>query len=239
MKKYISRTTKIIILCLSIILGTINISTSVLALEKNNDGKKVILIDPGHGGIDGGAKSQSGCDEKNINLQISLKLKDLLENQGYKVYLTRATDVGLYSEGKTVKEKKREDLEKRVKMKTETNCDVFISIHQNKFSQTKYKGAQVWYSSLDKENNKSRILAESLQQTLKEEIDQKNNRVAKPACDQYKILRDKYEGASVIVECGFLSNEEEAKLLQDEGYQEKLSNAILHGLDNYFKNITM
>src|SRR5690606_8956019 len=85
----------------------------------------IILIDPGHGGIDGGAKSKSGVIEKDINLQISLKLKDILEKKGYKVYLTRESDQGLEQKGSTIREKKRDDLKRRRDLKIETKCDVF------------------------------------------------------------------------------------------------------------------
>ena len=110
-----------------------------------NNSDKVILIDPGHGGIDGGAKSKAGTIEKDINLQISLKLRDNLEEKGYKVYMTRDEDEGLYQKGNTIKEKKREDLNRRVQMKKETDCDIFVSIHQNMFPQSKCYGAQVCF----------------------------------------------------------------------------------------------
>ena len=131
--------------------------------------------------------------------------------------MTREADEGLYEQGKTIREKKREDLKNRAEKKKETNCDIFISIHQNMFPQSKCYGAQVWYES----NEKSAILAKAVQVTLKEAIDNNNKRVEKPAGEAYLILRDKYEGASILVECGFLSNpEEEAKLKTDE-YQQK------------------
>ncbi|MEG0133682.1 MAG: N-acetylmuramoyl-L-alanine amidase, partial [Clostridium sp.] len=110
----------------------------------NENEQKIILIDPGHGGFDGGAQSKVGTIEKDINLEISKKLKVDLENKGYKVVMTREGDDGLYNKGTTIKEKKREDLKKRCDMKKETNCDIFISIHQNMFAQSKCFGAQVW-----------------------------------------------------------------------------------------------
>lgn len=192
--------------------------------------EKVILIDPGHGGIDGGAKSKSGTIEKDINLQIALKLRDSLEEKGYKVCMTRDSDEGLYEKGNTVREKKREDLKNRVKMKTETNCDIFISIHQNMFPQSKCYGAQVWFAS----NEKSYYLATSIQNSLKETINDNNKRVAKPAAEAYLILRDKYEGASVLVECGFLSNPDEEFKLKSEEHQDLIVEGICKGIDSYF-----
>ena len=206
----------------------LNISFLKVNAEENN---KVIVIDPGHGGIDGGAKSENGVIEKDINLSISLKTKDALESKGYKVIMTRSEDVGLYTEGKKVREKKIEDLRNRVKIKKENKCDAFISIHQNMFPQKNCKGAQVWSAN----NEPSQKLGKIIQQKFKEEVDQNNKREAKVAKKEYKILNDGYEGASVIVECGFLSNPEECELLGKEDYQNKIANTLANAIDEYFK----
>ena len=201
------------IVAIFVFLMIINFVTPVCAVINEDKSEKIILIDPGHGGIDGGAKSKNGTIEKDINLQIAIKLKENLEDKGYKVYMTRECDEGLYKQGKTVKEKKREDLKKRVDLKTETNCDIFVSIHQNM--------------------NK---LATSVQDAIKESVNDNNKRVAKPAAEAYLILRDKYEGASILVECGFLSNpNEEAKLKTDE-HQNLIVEGISKGIDRYFEN---
>lgn len=214
-----------IITCLLIITYIMPVNTFAM---DNSD--KVILIDPGHGGIDGGAKSKTGTIEKDINLQISLKLRDNLEEKGYKVYMTRDEDEGLYQKGNTVREKKREDLNRRVEMKKETECDIFVSIHQNMFPQSKCYGAQVWYASNDNSYN----LATIVQDSIKESVKDNNKRVAKPAAEAYLILRDKYEGASILVECGFLSNpDEEARLKSDE-HQNLIVEGISNGIDKYF-----
>ncbi|HFE9683696.1 N-acetylmuramoyl-L-alanine amidase CwlD [Clostridium perfringens] len=204
-------------------IGLLNVNA-----EENN---KVIVIDPGHGGIDGGAKSENGVIEKDINLSISLKTKAALESKGYKVIMTRSEDVGLYTEGKKVREKKIEDLGNRVKIKKDNKCDAFISIHQNMFPQKNCKGAQVWSAN----NEPSQKLGRIIQQKFKEEVDQNNKREAKVAKKEYKILNDGYEGASVIVECGFLSNPEECELLGKEDYQNKIANTLANAIDEYFK----
>ncbi|WP_150541778.1 N-acetylmuramoyl-L-alanine amidase CwlD [Clostridium perfringens] len=206
----------------------LNISLLKVNAEENN---KVIVIDPGHGGIDGGAKSENGVIEKDINLSISLKTKAALESKGYKVIMTRSEDVGLYTDGKKVREKKIEDLGNRVKIKKENKCDAFISIHQNMFPQKNCKGAQVWSAN----NEPSQKLGKIIQQKFKEEVDQNNKREAKVAKKEYKILNDGYEGASVIVECGFLSNPEECELLGKEDYQNKIANTLANAIDEYFK----
>lgn len=196
----------------------------------NGNEEKVILIDPGHGGFDGGAQSKTGTIEKGINLEISQKLKSNLEGKGYKVVMTREGDEGLYSKGTTIREKKREDLKKRSEMKKETNCDIFISIHQNMFAQSKCYGAQVWYAS----NDQSAKLAKNIQEALKETVDDNNKRIEKAAGESYLILRDKYEGASVLVECGFLSNPEEEIRLKSEEHQNKIIEGLSLAIDRYF-----
>lgn len=208
----------IIITLLFFLLGT----TGVNALENNENSYKV-LIDPGHGGYDGGTKSKNGTLEKDINLQISLKLKDILKNKGYNVSMTREDDIALAN-------KKIEDLNLRCKMKKENDCDIFISIHQNAFKTGNTKGLQVWYSN----NEKSKNLAESIQLSVKEQLQNNNNRVAKNAKNDYKILRDGYDGGSIIVECGFLSNYEDEQNLKNDEYQNKLVEAITIGIEKYF-----
>lgn len=216
-----------IITCLLIITYIVPVNTFAI---DNSD--KVILIDPGHGGIDGGAQSKAGTIEKDINLQIALKLRDNLEEKGYKVYMTRDEDEGLYQKGNTVREKKREDLNRRVEMKKETECDIFISIHQNMFPQSKCYGAQVWYASNDNSYN----LATVVQDSIKESVKDNNKRVAKPAAEAYLILRDKYEGASILVECGFLSNSDEESKLKTDNHQQLLVDGIVKGIDQYFSD---
>ncbi|WP_252232515.1 N-acetylmuramoyl-L-alanine amidase CwlD [Clostridium sp. ZBS15] len=207
-----------------VIFLIVGMPTRVLA-EESSKSNHVILIDPGHGGIDGGAKSKNGTVEKDINLSISSKLKDQLESSGYTVYLTRESDSEL-------DRKKVNDLNARCKMKKEKNCEVFISIHQNMFPQPKCFGAQVWYSN----NEKSKLLADNIQNSLKANIDDGNKRVAKAAKDQYRILRDGYDGACVLVECGFLSNNKEEQNLKSDEYQEKIAKSILDSVNSYFEN---
>ena len=115
-------------------------------------------------------------------------------------------------------------------MKVETNCDIFVSIHQNMFAQSKCYGAQVWYAS----NDKSSTLANVVQDSLKETIKDNNKRVAKPAGEAYLILRDKFDGASILVECGFLSNPEEETKLKSEEHQNLIVDGISLGIDRYF-----
>ena len=207
----------------AVFIALLMIKVPVMAEEVS---KGIVLIDAGHGGIDGGAQSKNGTIEKDINLQISKRLKERLEKEGYKVYMTREED-------KELSPQKVKDLEARCKMKIETKCDVFISIHQNKFNSEKCFGAQVWYAS----NEKSMKLAKYVQDSLKEGVKDNNKRLEKAAKEQYKILRDKYEGACLIVECGFLSNNEEEQRLKSESHQNQIVDGITIGINKYFDEI--
>lgn len=217
---------KLIMVFISIFL----IFTGNIVVKAEEVNEKIILIDPGHGGIDGGAISKNGTVEKEINLEIALKLRESLEEKGYKVFMTRDSDIGLYENGKSIKEKKREDLKKRASLKAETNCDIFISIHENMFPQAKCFGAQVWYAS----NADSESLANLVQDSIKATVNDGNKRVAKPAGEAYLILRDKYEGASILVECGFLSNGDEESRLKTDEHQQLIVEGIVKGIDGYF-----
>lgn len=193
---------------------------------------RVILLDAGHGGIDPGALSDDKTvEEKNINLQITLKLRELLESSGCLVLLTREDDVSLYDDrpGKTTRQKYNENLKNRKKMIKESGVDAFISIHLNKFQQSKYYGAQTFYP---KGQDDSKLLSKFIQDELKRVVDNTNRREVKPSNDIY-LLKDN-NIPSVLIECGFLSNEKECKLLDDEKYQEKVAWAIYAGIQKYF-----
>lgn len=203
-----------------------------LPVNKTQNGKVItVLIDPGHGGIDGGAQSKNGTCEKDINLNISKKLKSMLNNNGYKVVMTREEDVGLYDENKTVRQKKIQDLNNRCKMKKDSNCDIFMSIHLNMFPESKYSGAQVWYSK----NPQSQEIASIIQENLKNDIDPNNNRKEKPALNSYKVLRCNDDMPSVLIECGFLSNPAEEQKLKTDAYQSSIAKCLYNSIDQYFK----
>lgn len=193
---------------------------------------KVILLDAGHGGIDPGATNEDkSILEKDINLQITLKLRELLESSGCLVLLTREEDTSLYEEeaGKTTRQKYNENLKNRRKMIEESGVDAFVSIHLNKFEQSKYYGAQTFYPE---GQNDSKLLSQFIQDELKRVVDKTNQRKIKPSKDIYLLKEN--EIPSVLIECGFLSNEKESKLLNDEKYQEKVAWAIYAGIQKYF-----
>ena len=193
---------------------------------------KTIVLDAGHGGIDSGASNDDKTIyEKDVNLAITLKLKELIEASGGLVILTRDDDSSLYeeSENKTIRQKYNENLKNRKKIADDSNADMFVSIHLNYFTESKYSGAQTFYPE---EMDDSKVLAKSIQDELKRVVDDSNNRVIKPRNNLYLLKNCKMP--SVLIECGFLSNEKEAELLNDEKYQEKIAWSIYAGSQKYF-----
>lgn len=194
--------------------------------EKENKKEPVIVIDAGHGGNDPGKVGASGVLEKEINLAIALKLKERLQKDGFRVVMTREKDEGLYSE--TAQNKKREDMENRVRIISEADPEFVISIHQNSFPQEDCKGAQMFYF---KDSEQSKRLAEILQKKFPEVLQDGNKRQAKANSDYY-LLR-KTGCPIVIAECGFLSNPAEESLLVTAEYQEKVADALYQGILQY------
>lgn len=191
---------------------------------------KVIVIDAGHGTPDEGAQNNEGLTEAKINLKIALKLQNLLESSGATVILTRSTDEAIYdSNADSIAEKKVSDIKNRVKIGNSSSADIFVSIHLNKIPQEQYWGWQTFYREGD-ESSKS--LATDIQNNLNKVISNDNERVPLKI-DNIYIMKN-VEIPIALVECGFLSNKNEAsKLVQDE-YQEKLAWGIFNGIMDYF-----
>ena len=213
----------LILICM-VLLAPKGIDVVKKAVGKN---KKTIVIDAGHGGFDPGKIGVNKALEKDINLSIALKLEKLLKKD-YKVVMTRTTDVGLYQQ--TDRNKKSADLRKRVEIINESNAELTISIHQNSFGQESSKGAQVFYHASSTEG---KILADTMQEQIKETIADGNHRVAKEN-NSYYLLK-KTEKPIIIIECGFLSNAAEAELLLQEDYQDKMAKAIKQGVKKYLE----
>ncbi|MDF2988997.1 MAG: N-acetylmuramoyl-L-alanine amidase [Eubacterium sp.] len=192
-----------------------------------------VILDAGHGGEDPGAVSDySGLREKEVNLNIVMLLKNLLEKDGYKVILTRESDQLTYSEkATTILQKRKEDLTRRKQIMDESGADIVLSIHLNKFPQTKYHGAQTFFPPSSPDSQK---LANEIQNSIRLNADNANDRAALVKKEQIMILKN-LKTTTVVVECGFLSNSDEEKLLASETYQNKLAVAIKGGVDNYYK----
>ena len=212
---------------LGIMLNNKKVLIQTVALPEKN---KVIVLDAGHGMPDSGASGKNNITEANINLQIVLKVQKLLEKNGYTVILTRTDENGIYDEtAKTIRQKKISDIKNRVKIGNESNADIFISVHLNKTTKSKYWGWQTFYK---KNNEESKMLASFIQKGLNESIKKKNKR--KPLTIENIYIVDNIKVPISIVECGFLSNEEEEKLLATDDYQDKIAWGILLGIENYY-----
>lgn len=188
--------------------------------------QKVVVVDAGHGGRDPGKVGVDGCLEKDLNLEIAKKVQAILEQQDIKVIMIRDTDKGLYEE--QTSNKKVQDMKNRCALINETEPDCVVSIHQNSYHEEYVSGAQVFYYSSSAEG---KALAEALQSELVSYADPENHRQAK-ANDSYYLLK-KTEAPIAIVECGFLSNWEEAAKLQDDGYQSRVAWAVSMGILTY------
>ncbi len=188
--------------------------------------KPCVVIDAGHGGFDPGKVGINGALEKDINLAIAKKVKTFLEAADVTVIMTRETEAGLYEESDS--NKKVQDMKKRIAMIEETAPAVTVSIHQNSYHEEYVHGAQVFYYATSEEGKE---LAKILQERLIEGVDKENTRGEK-ANDSYYLLK-KTSTPIVIVECGFLSNREEADALLNELYQEKVAWAIHLGIMQY------
>lgn len=207
-------------------------SSAVTVISENTPVQRssCIVIDAGHGGIDGGAVSCSGFAESKYNLEIALRLNDLLNLLGHKTRMTRSTDISIYSEGETIAQKKRSDLIQRVQIVNEIENAYLLSIHQNHFPDSQYRGAQVFFSSSIESEN----LANSLQKALVSTINQHSNRQAKKCSGIY--LMDHIHCPGVLIECGFLSNPEEEALLRNPIYQKKLCCVISCAVNLHLSN---
>ena len=179
-----------------------------------------IVIDPGHGGVDGGATSCTGILESRFNLDISMRLRDLFHLLGYQTLMIRTSDISVYTSGDTIAAKKVSDLRHRVRLVNEADDAVLLSIHQNTFSDSRYHGAQVFYGPSDG----SESLAKAVQNQFVESLNPGSNRMAKKGEGIY--LLQHIECTGILVECGFLSNPAEEANLRNPEYQKRICSVI-------------
>lgn len=185
-----------------------------------------IIIDPGHGGEDGGATGVNGARESELNLAISLKLRSLLQLCGIEPIMVRQTDISVYSQGaQSISEKKVSDIRNRVKLVNDTPNALLVSIHQNSFPDSRYDGAQVFYA----DNSGSQSLAAQMQALLRQTLDLNNRREAKPAASSIYLMNH-INCTAVLIECGFLSNVEEEARLTTDPYQTQIAAVIAASL---------
>lgn len=230
MKKYLSdfKTIGIYALVITVFLIVPLLGNhAVTVFSENSHQPKYIVIDAGHGGMDCGAISCTGVYESQINLQISLKLQDLMHLLGIQTVMIRDTDRSVYTDGSTIAAKKVSDIKERIRIVNTTPNALLVSIHQNNFQDAKYAGAQLFYNS----QPESKLLAEKLQTAFRENLNPSNKRQIKKTSGVY--LMEHINCTGVLIECGFLSNPQEESKLRDEGYQKAICCVIAATIHQY------
>ena len=223
-----------VLLYCGVFIGAVSLcqlaSSSVTVLKESEpvQNRTVIIIDAGHGGIDGGATSCTGIPESHINLQISLRLNDLVRLLGFETKMIRKTDTSVYTEGNTIAAQKVSDLKQRVKLVNETKNAVLVSVHQNTFLDSRYSGAQVFYANDDT----SRELAKVMQADLISNLNPGSKRQCKSSDGIY--LMQNIQRPGVLIECGFLSNPEEEANLQTAEYQKQIASVVATCISRFY-----
>lgn len=227
-KDWVYYTAVIAVVLFATLLGnkTVETVSEMIPMERQHH----IVIDPGHGGEDGGAVSCTGKNESNFNLQISLRLNDLCHLLGYDTVMIRATDTAVYSSGTTIAQKKVSDLKNRVKIVERTGNAVLLSIHQNTFPQSQYSGAQVFYAN----SPGSKALAQLIQDGFLSTLNPGSSRRIKEGSGIY--LLEQINAPGVLIECGFLSNPEEEAKLSSPDYQKHLCCVIASCVGEFVSN---
>ena len=204
-----------------------NRTVTVLTVNAPIVDRKTVIIDAGHGGVDGGAVSCTGVYESKINLDIALRLNDLMHLLGINTIMIRETDRSVYTNGETIAQKKISDLRERVRIVNQTPNAILVSIHQNHFTDDQYSGAQVFYAKTEG----SQVLAEALQSAFIQTVNPASNRSVKKSDGIY--LMQHILCPSVLIECGFLSNPNEEYRLRTKEYQQQISSVIACTVSNY------
>lgn len=207
-------------------------SQAVTTIAQNTPPEReyCIVIDAGHGGLDGGATSCTGILESTYNLDIALRLNDLFRFLGYDTRMIRKSDISVYTKGETIAQKKISDLKERVRITNETENALLISIHQNMFSDSQYSGAQVFYAK----SEESMILAKQMQSAFLNTLNPGSRRQCKKSDGIYVMEHITHPG--ILIECGFLSNPQEEANLRSREYQQKLCCVIVSTVDSYLSN---
>lgn len=217
----------------AIVLGSVFKSCEYKRSEETSAaaGTRTVIIDAGHGGMDGGAVSVTGTLEKDLNLDLAFRLSDLLTAEGVNVIMTRETD-DMLTVPSSRESRKMQDLKGRLKIVRSHDDAIMISLHMNKFSSAKYSGLQVYYSG---NSAQSKILAELVKEANAQYLQPDNRRECKRAGSSIFLLH-RAEIPAVLVECGFVSNNAEAALLDSEEYRTKLACVLSGAVLSYFDN---
>lgn len=235
-----SSRSKTVLSLILVLIFTFIASGTIIVLNKKTvevsadySGFKTVIIDAGHGGVDGGTSANDGTLEKDLNLQIAMKLNSILNAMGVETVLIRDSDISIHDESaKTIRQKKISDLNNRLNIINNTDDPLFVSIHQNHFGESKYNGTQVFYS---KNNPHSHLLAEKIRMSVITYLQKDNTREIKQSGSEIYLLNNA-QPPSVMVECGFLSNSEEVTNLKNNNYQQKLAFLIAIGIIDFFND---
>lgn len=220
-----------VVLCLAILSTAVAKGYEYITVGGTVTERQTIIIDAGHGGFDGGAVAADGTVEKDINLKIALTLKDFLKQSGFRVIMTRESDVSTDDvETNKIATRKKSDLKNRLGLMKDNPNAVFVSIHLNKFTTSAANGSQVFYSA---EHVESKVLGDCIQKSIVQLLQPENTRVNKQATSSTYLLYNATVPA-VLVECGFLSNSAELKRLKDEEYQKKMAFSIFCGIVDFY-----
>lgn len=229
---FITRRKIVILIIFTFILS---LSTFIIRHQStdvfSNELTKKIIIDAGHGLPDGGAIGMNGTIESTINIKIARIVEKKLIKKGYTVIMTRTGEDSITQEGESIASRKKSDMKRRLEIINNNDADMFVSIHMNKFTDSRYRGAQVIYSGNFEESS---FLASLIQQQLHTLPDNKSKRSSLKAPSSIFLLKNA-EIPAVIVECGFLSNFEEEELLNSPEYQLSLAKAVTKGIENYYE----
>lgn len=214
----------------------VSVTVPASADAGENVNKKVIVLDAGHGGIDGGCVSVNGVAEKGINLSIVQTLRDCFDILGFDVVCTREDDRSIHDSGvEGIGKQKLSDMKNRLDIINRYDDALVLSVHQNQFVDERYSGAQMFYA---KDNDDSRRLAECMKKQFVALLQPNNERETKPVGKEIYLIHNA-KSPSVLVECGFLSNHDEAKLLESADYQKKVAFTILTGAHEYLLTMPM
>lgn len=227
MKKALFVFFSVFIIASILILNEIKIASTSQLIEID---LPIIIIDAGHGGEDGGAVGADGTNEKDINLEIALKLNDILTVTGFETRMIRTTDVSIHNQGAdTIRERKATDIRNRTAIMEEYENCLYVSIHQNKYDDSRIWGAQTFYSPNDEA---SKTLAQFIQTSIATKLQPDNKRMIKESGTSIYVLYNATKPA-VMVECGFISNPNELSQLKTDEYQSKMAFSIVSGIINY------
>ena len=211
----------------------LNLSSLTESTSSSANPGRVIIIDAGHGGEDPGAIGINGIYEKDLNLELSMILGEMLIEKGYTVLYTRTEDKMLYTPEENIKGmRKISDLKNRCIIANSYDDAIMISIHMNTYGSSKYSGLQVYYQN---DNPESQDLAKSVQSSVREMLQPENKRSVKDGNNIF--ILENCKNTSVLIECGFLSNKAESEKLSEKEYQKQLSFSILCGIINYIDKL--